>query len=81
MMLPASVRAAEEEKPCNLYNVLRERLPAEVKNKAPPALKGENFFSRGDRYPENLKAVIMLIQLVLKDGGVIAALASGDKKY
>ncbi|XDG05408.1 hypothetical protein ABKA04_005023 [Annulohypoxylon sp. FPYF3050] len=81
MKLPASVRAAEEEKSCNLYNVLREKLPAEVKNKAPPALKGENFFSRGDRYPENLKAVIMLIQLVLKDGGVIAALASGDKKY
>ncbi|KAI0420229.1 hypothetical protein F5X98DRAFT_361964 [Xylaria grammica] len=80
MKLSARERAAEEEKPCNLYNGLREKLPAEIKKKAPAALRGESSTSRGDRYPENLKAVIGLIQLVLKDGGVIAALAPKGKK-
>ncbi|KAK7743328.1 hypothetical protein SLS62_010651 [Diatrype stigma] len=80
MKLSALERADEEEKPCSLYNGLREKLPAEVRKKAPAALRGESLFSRGDRYPGNLKAVIGLIRLVLKDGGVIAALASEGGK-
>ncbi|OTA99812.1 hypothetical protein M426DRAFT_16044 [Hypoxylon sp. CI-4A] len=76
MRLSAHERAAEEEKPCNLYNGLWEKLPAEMKKKAPAALRSESFFSQVDRYPANPKAIIGLIRLVLKDEGVIAALVS-----
>ncbi|KAK6361036.1 hypothetical protein TWF730_007151 [Orbilia blumenaviensis] len=72
--LSANERAKEEEKACNLYNELRERLPAEIRDKAPAQLRKENTFSRGALYPENLEAIVKLVGVVLKDGGVVAAL-------
>ena len=76
MGLTAADRAAEEKKPCSLYNDLRQKLPLDLMNKAPPPLKTESATSKGALYEENLKVVVKLVQLVLKDGGVVAALAS-----
>jgi len=76
MKLSAKERAEEEEKSCSLYNDLREKLPVEIRDKAPEALRKEGMISRGARYPENLQAVVKLVQVVLKDGGVVAALAA-----
>ncbi|KAF4773552.1 hypothetical protein HER10_EVM0001731 [Colletotrichum scovillei] len=78
MMLSPNKRAKEEEMPCNLYNDLCDKLPAEIKNKAPKPLRTPGNFSRGALYPANLQAIVTLVQLVLKDGGVVAALASPD---
>jgi hypothetical protein len=44
--------------------------------KAPQPLKTESLMSKGALYEENLKAVVSLVELVLKDGGVVAALAA-----
>ncbi len=79
MALQPRARAEEEAKPCGLYNRLRNNLPDELKAKAPPSLKEQGFlglYSKGALYPENLKAVVKLVQLVLTDGGVVAALAN-----
>ncbi|KAK1490764.1 hypothetical protein CCUS01_14359 [Colletotrichum cuscutae] len=78
MVLSPNDRAKEGEMACNLYNDLCDKLPAEIKNKAPKPLKTSDTFSRGALYPANLQAVVTLVQLVLKDGGVVAALASPD---
>jgi hypothetical protein len=45
-------------------------------NKAPPPPKTESATSKGALYEENLKVVVKLVQLVLEEGGVVAALAS-----
>ncbi len=74
MALKPHERAKEERKPCNLYNDLYEQLPTEIKEKAPEPLKSAGYFSSGARYPENLQAVVKLVQVVLRDGGVVAAL-------
>ena len=76
MRLTAEDRAAEERKPCSLYNDLRQKLPLDLMEKAPPPLQTESAASKGALYEENLKVVVTLVQLVLKDGGVVAALAS-----
>ncbi|KAI2471704.1 hypothetical protein F4781DRAFT_386374 [Annulohypoxylon bovei var. microspora] len=72
-------RAKEEEKSCSLYNGLREKLPAEIRQKAPKPLKEAWLMGlvSGASYPENLKAIVKLVQVVLRDGGVVAALV-GD---
>ncbi|KAL8358016.1 hypothetical protein RB598_002685 [Gaeumannomyces tritici] len=80
MKLSPKERAAEEERPCSLYNDLRDGLPAEIKSKAPPKLEGRGLRSNGALYPENLKAIVKLVQLVLTDGGVVAALAASGHK-
>jgi hypothetical protein len=69
-------RAWEEEKPCSLYNDLREKLPPEIQKKAPELLRKEGYFFSGAYYPENLQAIVKLVQVVLRDGGVVAALAA-----
>ena len=74
--LTARKRAKEEERLCSLYNTLRDELPNEIKLRAPKALSMKGYMYRGALYPENLKAVIELVRLVLKDEGVVAALAS-----
>lgn len=74
--LSANDRAAEERKPSSLYNDLRAKLPLDLMKKAPPPLKAESMMSNGALYTENLKAVVVLVELVLKDGGVVAALAA-----
>jgi hypothetical protein len=74
--LTANDRAAEERKPCSLYNDLRVKLPLDLMKKAPQPLKTESLMSKGALYEENLKAVVSLVELVLKDGGVVAALAA-----
>ena len=76
MSMTAENRAAEERKPCSLYNDLRQKLPLDLMNKAPPPLKTESATSKGALYEENLKVVVILVRLVPKDGGVVAALAS-----
>ncbi|KAK3491084.1 uncharacterized protein B0T23DRAFT_176302 [Neurospora hispaniola] len=73
--LSANDRAAEEKKPCSLYNDLRLKLPLDLMKKAPSPLRTQSMMSKGALYEENLKAVVSL-ELVLKDGGVVAALAA-----
>jgi len=71
-------RAQEEEKPCSLYNDLLEKLPDEIVKKAPGPLRKDSFLGLylGARYPDNLRAIVKLVQVVLKDGGVVAAIAA-----
>lgn len=69
-------RAEEETKSCSLYNQLLDNLPRDLKDKAPAPLKEAGIFGQGALYPDNLKAVVKLVQLVLTDGGVVAALAT-----
>ncbi len=77
MALQHHARAKEETKPCDLYNRLRESLPPELKDKAPaPLEEAGRLIGKGALYPDNLKAVVKLVQLVLTDGGVVAALAT-----
>ncbi|KAG3053912.1 hypothetical protein PI124_g23745 [Phytophthora idaei] len=74
MKLNSKERAAEESKPCNLYNTLRERLPKNLRDKAPKRLKTEGqYFGKGALYLDNLKAIVKLVQLVLSDGGIVDA--------
>ncbi|KAI1392852.1 uncharacterized protein F4822DRAFT_392399 [Hypoxylon trugodes] len=80
MKLSPKERAREEEKSCNMYNILREALPLEIRDKAPTPLRKGNSSSRGALYPENLQAVVKLVEVVLKDGGVVAALAASAEK-
>ncbi|KAK6523032.1 hypothetical protein TWF281_002454 [Arthrobotrys megalospora] len=75
MKLSPNDRAKEEEKSCSLYNDLREKLPDDIRDKAPKPLKNGGLMSSGALYPENLQAVVKLVQVVLRDGGVVAALA------
>ena len=77
MKLTSKRRAAEEGKPCNLYNDLCEKLPSKIQKRAPGRLKTAGIFlGNGAKYPENLQAVIKLIQVVLKDGGVVSAITT-----
>ncbi len=83
MELRPRERAMEEAKSCSLYNNLRERLPLEIQRKAPDPLKVKSVSwmgrsTAGALYPENLQAVVKLVQVVLKDGGVVAALAAAN---
>ena len=75
-------RAAEEKLPCNLYNNLRQKLPLELLDKAPPELKEfqksrahmltSKFDTKGALFQENLKAIVQLLKLILKTGKVTA---------
>jgi len=76
MRLTPLMRAAEEEKACSLYNDLYEKLPSKIQKRAPGRLKTAGIFATGAKYPENLQAVIKLIQVVLKDGGVVSAITT-----
>jgi hypothetical protein len=78
MVMTASRRRQEESKPCTMYNNLLETLPQEIREKAPPPLEKESWrkWSHSALYPENLKAVIKLVKVVLRDGGVVAAIAA-----
>jgi hypothetical protein len=48
--LGANDRADEERKPCSLYNELRLKLPLDMMDKAPPALKTQSMVSKGALY-------------------------------
>ncbi|KAG8670725.1 hypothetical protein FPOAC1_003960 [Fusarium poae] len=78
MVMTASIRRQEESKLCTMYNNLLETLPQEIREKAPPPLEKQSWlkWSHGALYPENLKAVIKLVKVVLRDGGVVAAIAA-----
>ena len=75
-------RVAEEERPCNLYNKLRRMLPEQLLDKAPPELQEfqksrahiltSRFDTKGALFPENLKAIVQLLKLILKTGKVTA---------
>ncbi|KAK0512138.1 hypothetical protein JMJ35_005266 [Cladonia borealis] len=68
-------RAREEEKSCSLYNDLCEQLPPEILRNAPEPLRK---WGRRFEYSENLQAIVNLVQVVLKDGGVVAAIAASN---
>ena len=69
-------RAAEEERPCKLYNQLLEKLPWEIQLKAPPKLQEKSKLplvgSDGALFPENLRAIVQLLKVILKTGSVTA---------
>ncbi|RGP62991.1 fibronectin, type 3 [Fusarium sporotrichioides] len=75
MQLEMHQRVREEKVPCSLYDTLYERLPPSIKDKAPAPLGEKGMSTQGELYPANLKAVVLLVKTVLKDGGVVAALA------
>ncbi|KAM0330220.1 hypothetical protein ACHAQA_004395 [Verticillium albo-atrum] len=79
MKLSSNERAAEEKKPCTLYNDLFVKLPVEIQLLAPARLSTQGTLTRGALYPENLQAVVTLVQVVLKDGGVVAALVASSE--
>eukprot|EP00187_Rhodella_violacea_P013306 CAMPEP_0184711210 /NCGR_PEP_ID=MMETSP0314-20130426/1894_1 /TAXON_ID=38298 /ORGANISM="Rhodella maculata, Strain CCMP 736" /LENGTH=1310 /DNA_ID=CAMNT_0027173257 /DNA_START=59 /DNA_END=3991 /DNA_ORIENTATION=+ len=89
--LDAVARAEEEKKPCSLYNDLLRGLPEDIKDKAPKPLATERkgVFGKlrdakskitgdlkGATYSDNLRAIVLLVKVVLTDGGVVAALAA-----
>ncbi|QPC72255.1 hypothetical protein HYE68_003007 [Fusarium pseudograminearum] len=76
MKLEMHERVREEKIPCRLYNTLREKLPPFIKDKAPAPLREKGMITKGELYPENLKAVVLLVKAVLKDGGIVAAIAT-----
>ncbi|KAK3493368.1 hypothetical protein B0T13DRAFT_50003 [Neurospora crassa] len=76
MMLSANARVAEEKKSCSLYHDILEKLPQDLKEKAPWLLQPRSWVFDGALYTANLQVVVSLVELVLKDGGVIAALAA-----
>ncbi|KAH7303384.1 hypothetical protein B0I35DRAFT_365004 [Stachybotrys elegans] len=78
MVMTASRRQKEESKPCTMYNNLLQTMPEEIKEKAPPLLERGSWrkWRQGALYRENLKAVIKLVKVVLRDGGVVAAIAA-----
>lgn len=75
-----NARAAEEEKPCDLYNKLYDKLPNEILHLVPEKLKKRDdiaskvgyFFGKtfDVTYSENLSAIVTLVQVILKHGGV-----------
>lgn len=70
MHLGSEERLQEEKQPSSLYKDLRDKLPDYVKEKAPKLLSG------GALYPENLKSVVLLINLMLSDGTIVAAITA-----
>ncbi|XEU95058.1 hypothetical protein FSHL1_000342 [Fusarium sambucinum] len=75
MKLEMHQRVREEKVTCSLYDTLLETLPTSVKDKAPTSLREEGVSTKGELYSANLKSVVVLVKAVLKDGGVVAALA------
>ena len=72
-------RAVEETLPCNLYNTLLQRLPITLQSKAPAKLKepkksniGKYWNKEEALFPENLKAIVQLLKVILKTGSVTA---------
>ena len=64
-MLDAKAREREESGNCNFYNDLRETLPKEIREKAPPEItpSKENV-----PFKENLKAIVHLLKILLSEG-------------
>lgn len=77
--LTVAEREFEEGKPSRLYNTLYARLPDHIQRKVPRPLLEETSRSAGALYKENLRAVVNLVHEILKDGGVVAALATSPK--
>lgn len=75
MQLEMHQRVREEKVTCSLYDTLYEKLPPSIKDKAPTPLGEKGMSTQGELYPANLKAVVLLVKTVLKDGGVVATLA------
>ena len=65
-------RAQEEEKPCNMYNTIYKTLPMWIQAKAPKPLATGGLFSCAAKYPENLKAIVKLMDVILKTGSVMS---------
>ncbi|KAI1404242.1 hypothetical protein F4819DRAFT_448448 [Hypoxylon fuscum] len=80
MKLSPNERAKEEEKSCTMYNKLHEKLPVEIRDKAPKPLWEGNLLFKGALYPANLKAIVKLVEVVLNDGGVVAALVTSARQ-
>ncbi|PNP59433.1 hypothetical protein THARTR1_00923 [Trichoderma harzianum] len=78
MRLKPRERAKEEKKSCSLYNSLRDELPGVIRKKAPEPLRVKTWRSDGALYPENLRAVVKLVRVILEDGGVVAELAAAN---
>ncbi|KAG9496544.1 hypothetical protein J7337_011320 [Fusarium musae] len=79
LLLKVSERELEESKPSRLYNTLYAKLPDHIQQKVPKPLPEQTSRSTGALYKENLQSVVALIHEILKDGGVVAALAAGPK--
>ncbi|KAF5591195.1 neoverrucotoxin subunit beta [Fusarium pseudoanthophilum] len=79
LLLDVPQRELEETKPSRLYNTLYAKLPDHIQRKVPKPLPEQTSRSTGALYKENLQSVVTLIHEILKDGGVVAALAAGPK--
>ena len=79
--LTPTERSEADKKPCTLYNKLHSKLPAEFQKNAPKPLREQGFLGftwKGASYSENLSAVAKLVQIVLRDGAVVAALSTTE---
>ena len=82
--LPHLERIKEEKKPCSLYNKLYDQVPQEIRNKSPSKLsKARNIpgtgkvVKNGALFPENLKAIVKMITVILKSGSVHSIASAG----
>ena len=57
-----NLRLEEEGKPCNLYMEIKRLLPRDIISMAPTLESSEPTFK------ENLKAIVKLLQIILKNG-------------
>ncbi|KAH6605061.1 hypothetical protein Trco_006768 [Trichoderma cornu-damae] len=72
MALKPQERAQEEAKSSSLYNDLYSKLSGSVLRRAPAKLKSSAL------YTVNLKAVVLLVEVLLKDGDLLASLPKDE---
>ncbi|KAK6512522.1 hypothetical protein TWF481_001406 [Arthrobotrys musiformis] len=70
------MRMAIEPESLNFYRDLWAELPIDIRDKVPKPLQHDwPSLETWDVYPKDLPELVKLVQVVLKDGGVVAALA------
>ncbi|CAK0910436.1 unnamed protein product [Prorocentrum cordatum] len=70
-------RAKEEEQPCDIYNKIYKSLPAPIREKAPaPPADTGYAFKKAPKWPENLKAIVKLMDVILETGCVMGTVTA-----
>ncbi|CAK0899863.1 unnamed protein product [Prorocentrum cordatum] len=73
----AKARAKEEEQPCDIYNKIYQSLPAPIREKAPVPLASTGIlFKTAPKWPENLKAIVKLMDVILQTGCVMGTVTA-----
>ncbi|CAK0817624.1 unnamed protein product [Prorocentrum cordatum] len=72
----ARARAKEEGQPCDIYNKIYKSLPAPIREKAPGPVAEAGWVGKGAKWPENLKAIVKLMDVILQTGCVIGTVTA-----